>query len=273
MKPRGTEIVSLKVKSKRLPKGVADWLRRCFNRILGIERFNAIYRQLPAYKDKEIGRAFFDALDIKVEMDGTPVSEFPRNGPLILVANHPHGIVDGLAVDIILGPNWPDGQLMAVYVLGDVPEFRRRLILVDPQKRKSRRRVNLQGWREAYGLLRHGGELATFPAGAVSRFHWRGLCVRDREWSPDIAGLARRTGASVIPAFIHGRNSWLFQISGLVSERLQNLLIFGEFPKMRGKTFRVTLGKLVPAEILAAMPSDQAASRFLRQRVEELGES
>lgn len=273
MQGRDSEIVSLKVKSKRLPQGVANWLRRSFNRLLGIEKFNTIYRQLPPYKDTEIGRAFFDTLNIKVEMDGTPIGELPAKGPLIFVANHPHGIADGLAIDILLRPNWPDGALMAVYVLGDVPEFRKRLILVDPQKRRSRRGLTLQGWREAYKLLLEGRALATFPAGSVSRFQWRGRSVSDREWSPHIAGLARRTNASVVPVFIHGGNSWLFQAAGLVSQQLQNLLIFGEFPKMHGKTFRMTLGRLIPPEDLTALPSDEAASAFLRQQVYELAKA
>lgn len=270
MQERTAGPIRLRVKSKRLPAAVSGWLGRQFDRMLGFARFNAIYADFAPCAASEASRNFLDRLNIRVDMDGEPLSSVPKKGPLLFVANHPHGLVDGFALDAQLTPTRPDGWLMGFYVLGEVPEFRERLITVDPERKRSKRRRNLRGWREAYRLLERGGALVVFPAGAVSRFDRRKRRPRDPEWSPHIAALARRTGAAVMPFHIHGRNSWPYLFLGAVSPKLQNLLVFSEMHRTRGRVLRITAGPVITAAELAALPSNEAAITYLRDRTDAL---
>ena len=270
MQNQSARVVGLKLRSKRLPRPVADWLRRQLDRLLGFHGFNELYGRFAPCKATEISQAFLDQLGVRVEMEGEPLSIVPREGPLLFVANHPHGLVDGFALDAQLTPTRPDGWLLGLYALGDVPEFRERLIMVDPRRRRSKRKQNLRAWREAHRLLANGQALVVFPAGAIARFDWTTRTVRDPAWSPHVAALARRTRAAVMPFHIHGRNGFGFQLAGLVSPRLQPLFIFAEMNRMRGRTLRITAGPPIPADTLAALPSDEAAIAYVRARAEAL---
>jgi putative hemolysin len=267
---RRREVISVKVKSKRLPNAVAEGFRRLLNRFFGFERFNALYRRLPPGPAVSLSPALLDELAVVLETGGAPLDLVPRRGPVIFVANHPHGLVDGFALDRLLTPVRPDAMLMAVYALGDIPEYRGRLVLVDPEKRRSRRRQNRRGWLQAQRLLAGGHALVVFPAGGVSRFQWRRLSVGDQDWSPHIAALARRAGATVVPIYIHGRNGWLYQLIGAIAPGLQNLFIFGELTKMRGRTLRLTIGRPLPSSTWSHLPDDAATIAFLRKQTEML---
>lgn len=267
---RNREVISVKVKSKRLPKAVSERLRRWFNRLFGFERFNALYRRLPPCPPLSLSAAILEQLAVHTQTSGEPLDSVPRSGPVIFVANHPHGLIDGFVLDCLLTPIRPDGLLMAVYALGEIPEYRSRLVLVDPQKRRSRRLQNARGWLKAHRLLADGGALLVFPAGGVSRFQWRRLAVEDPDWSPHIAALARRSGATVVPIYIHGRNGWPFQLIGAIAPQLQNLFIFGELSKMRGRTLRLTVGRPMPESAWSHLPGDQATIAFFRNQTEML---
>jgi putative hemolysin len=270
---RNREVISVKVKSKRLPKAVSERLRHWFNRLFGFERFNALYRELPPCQPLALSAAILEQSAVHLQTDGEPLASVPRSGPVIFVANHPHGLVDGFALDCLLTPIRPEARLMAVYALGEIPEYRGRLVLVDPQKRRSRRRQNARGWLKAHRLLAGGGALVVFPAGGVSRFQWRRLAAEDPDWSPHIAALARRFRATVVPIYIHGRNGWPFQLIGAIAPQLQNLFIFGEFSKMRGRTLRLTVGRPMPESSWSHLPGDEATIAFFRDQTEMLNRS
>lgn len=270
---RRREVISVNVKSKRLPRALTEGARRLLNRFFGFERFNALYRRLPPGPAVSLSPAILEDLAVVLEPGGAPLDLVPRRGPVVFVANHPHGLVDGFALDTLLTPVRPDAMLMAVYALGDIPEYSGRLVLVDPQKRRSRRRQNRRGWLKAQRLLADGGALVVFPAGGVSRFQWRRLSVQDQEWSPHIAAFARRAGATVVPIYIHGRNGWLYQLIGAIAPSLQNLFVFGELPKMRGRTLSLTIGQPMPASSWSQLPDDTATIAFFRKQTEMLAGS
>ena len=159
---------------------------------------------------------------------------------------------------------------MAMHVLGTIPEYKKTLILVDPMKKRSRKSLNVRSWRQAYKLVAKGGALVVFPAGAVSHYRLSSNKVLDPDWSPHIASLARRTGATVFPIFIHGRNNFLFQITGTVSRRLQNLLIFKQLPKMRNRSLSITVGKPLVPESWTHIGDDETLSNHFRDHVEIL---
>ena len=268
---RATKVLSIKASSKRLPRPLSEAARRCFNLLLGFEAFNAIYSRLPPCEAIDLSRNFLDAMKVRVELDGEPRDIIPATGPLVVIANHPFGLIEGMVLDALLLSVRPDVTGMAVHLLAAIPEWRDRWIFVDPLRSKRKRKLNARGWRLAFQWVGRGGAMGVFPAGRVARFQWRRWAVADQPWSPHIAALARRTGAPVLPLYFHGRNSWAFQLAGILCPPLQNLCLVREITNKRGWTLRATLGRLIQPRELARFSTDGEAIAFLRHETEKLG--
>lgn len=254
-----------------MPDWLANGIGSIFNHLFGFSQFNRLYDQLPEHDPMGLSGAFLEKLNIDLKVSGEAPSSYPATGPVILMANHPFGLLDGMALDHIISKFRSDVFLMGFYALGQIPEYTDRLILVDPLKKRSRQSLNIKSWRQAFRFMSGGGALIIFPAGSVSHFQWDKKSVADPEWNAHIATLARKTGATVLPVHLHGHNGWLFQLSGMVSPKLQNLLIFKEFPKMKNRKLKVTLGKAMPPETWSDIKDDTVLINHFRKEVEALG--
>jgi putative hemolysin len=270
---RNPEVLRLGLSSKPLPRPLREAARRHFQWLLGFQRFNAGYSQLPPCEPADFSRMLLEAMRVRVEFSGRPIDTIPATGPLIVIANHPFGMVEGVALDAMLLSRRPDVALMVFHLLASIPEYQDRWIFVDPLRGRNRRNLNVRAWHQSYRLLVRGGALAVFPAGRVARFQWRRLSIADRPWSPDIAALARRTDAPVLPVYFHGRNSWTFQLAGMFCPPLQNLLLIGEATKKRGWTLRATIGRLIQPGELSRFTTNEEVIGFLRRETEMLARS
>ena len=145
-----------------------------------------------------------------------------------MVANHPFGFIEGIALDAMLLRRRRDVTMMSIYVFGTIPELYERYTFVDPASSRRKRKLNPRGLRQSFQWLARGGTLGVFPAGRLARFQWRRMRIADQPWSPHIAAIARRTKTPVLPVYFHGRSNWFFQLIGALSPRLQT---FADFPR------------------------------------------
>ena len=120
--------------------------------------------------------------------------------------------------------------------------------------------------RRAVRWLQKGGLLLVFPAGTVSHLHLRQGRVTDPEWSPTVGRLVHLARAVVVPAYIDGRNSNLFQLAGLVHPRLRTALLPREMINRHGREVSVRLGRVLAYEELAHLNDDARLMRHLRLR-------
>jgi len=259
------EYLSAGVSSRRLPKPVVHFLRRVVNRLAGFTKFNASYHPVVANGlPDNVAESFLKQINVAVEINRHGLERIPRTGALIVVANHPFGMVDGLILNAVMIAVRRDYKCLAFYELGRIPGFSRTQFLVDPIKRRKRRR-NLSAWHAVFKWLKSGGAFAIFPAGRASRFslrHWR---VTDLAWSRHAAALAIRSGAPVLPVYFPGRNGVLFQLVGLIYGELQNFMLIPVFNRMHGRRFRVVIGELIRPEQLRALDSEQQTIDYLRE--------
>lgn len=262
--------LTLRMTSKRLPAGLVQFLRRRLEQLLGFREFNVSYHGLPPHSPDEFSRTFLKGMGTTLRLEGAARETIPSTGPLLLVANHPFGMVDAMALDMLLLSVRTDSTAMAVHFWAAIPEYRDRILFVGQRDSRRQRKVSLQGWREALKWVRRGGALVVFPAGAVERFQWRSMKMGDQTWSPHVAGLARRTGAQVVPAYFHGHNSWTSRILGAIWPKLLELRLVAEANNKRGRTLRVSLGRVIGPEEIAAFTSDDEAVGFLRTEMEKL---
>jgi putative hemolysin len=202
--------------------------------------------------------------------DDACLARIPRQGPLVVVANHPHGLADGIiAMDFLLRAR-PDTLVVGNKWLARIPGIRPWLVEVNPFNPEVADLGNLAGTRRILGHLKAGGCILTFPAGEVASLQLRHGCARDPVWSPQVVRLARRAGAAVMPLHLSGGNSRLFHSLGLLHPKLRTLMLLREFLSQRGQVIQLRTAKPVTPVQLADHPDDEEATSFLRLRCELL---
>ena len=233
--------------------------------VLGISGVNRVYADVnEGLEDLHEDPAFFmktlRVMGVHFEIDNADFNRIPKEGPLIVVANHPFGGVD----DVVLGALRSDAKLMGNYLLARMDGIRGSIIQVDPFERESSAKSNLSGIRQAIRHLRAGGCMGAFPAGEVSSLNLGSRAVVDPHWTSHIASLAKKTGAQILPVVFEGRNSAFFQLAGLIHPRLRTMLLAKEFCRARGREVHLKVGELIDPKRLDTFESLDAATEYLR---------
>ncbi len=262
-----------------LPHAAGQAIRNLCHRLLAFAPLNDAYTRM---RDSEAAGAFCEralqALGVRFDAAPDDLKHIPTRGPLIVVANHPFGGLDGLILAALLQRVRPDVRLLANSLLNCIPELSACCFFVDPFGGRSAAARNRTAMRSAARWVAGGGALGLFPAGEVSHFTLGRRCVSDPPWSDSLARLALRTRATVVPVFFDGRNSSLFQLAGLLHPRLRTVLLPRELLRLRGETVRVEVGGPITPQRLARLfaegssdgsPPRQAAAQiteYLRLR-------
>jgi putative hemolysin len=234
-----------------------DWpTRHLVELVPGVAALNRLYteshrRPEPRFPDRALA-ALGVTLDVRGAFDAVPAT-----GPLLVVANHPTGMLDGLALLSLVARRRPDVKLLANRWLGHIPPLRGELLCVEAFAADGRR--NHGAARDAVRWLRQGGAVCVFPSGAVSHLHLRTRAVTDPAWRDGVARLVRLTGATVVPCHLGGRNSALFQIAGLVHPWLRTALLPRELLGRRGTRMTVRIGRALRPDRLDGPAADVVA--------------
>ena len=205
-------------------------------------------------------------MQIKLRVHSADRVRIPATGPVVVVANHPYGVLDGALLTVLLTGARPDVKVLTNLALGDIPELQRNYIFVDPLHTDRSVESNRKAIREALAWLQQGGMLAIFPGGEVSQWHMPAAHVADPEWNDTAVRLIRRTNATALPVFFCGHNGVGFQLLGMIHPKLRTAFLLQEFLKQEGKTVEVRVGSPVPADALTAIGSDREAIEYLRWR-------
>lgn len=249
----------------KVPPKLAEILRK----LLGLEYLDEL---CSLSKDAESAADFsaraLRSLDIEIQIDPEDFAKVPAKGPVILAANHPFGLLEGLVMNVILHKIRPDIRFLANSLLRSVPAVRDLVIPVDVFGGSAK--ANLRSALAAHRWLDADGLLVWFPAGEVSTWNWKKAGVTDPQWNPALARMARKTGATVVPAFFAGANSLSFQMLGMIHPSLRTVRLPAELLNKRGATIKVLFGKPVNSKRLNDFdPSQQ--TEYLRCRTYLLG--
>jgi putative hemolysin len=237
------------------------------DRLLGLAELSRRYRHLPQTGDtSEFVRLALRELGVRTEFDAADLSRIPTTGPCVVVANHPHGGVDGLALMDLLLRVRPDVRFVANHFLSGFTELRSLLLEVDPFGGGRAARFNIGAVRAAKRWLEQGGMVVMFPGGEVSSLRLQTGRVTDPEWTSGVARLVRQTGAPVLPIFIEGRNSTLFQLGGLLNARLRTMLLVREMLSFRAHTLGLRIGRKIGANVLKEIGEDDTAAQYLQYK-------
>jgi putative hemolysin len=245
-----------------LPRIFAPTLER----LLSLRRLERTYHALGASSSPvDFAQRALCALGVSFRVSPADVARLPCRGPLVVVANHPYGGIEGLAVVDVLARRRADLRLLGNDLLRRLPELAPLIIAVDNAGPGATTR-NAQGLRAALRHLQAGGALIVFPAGEVSALQPLSTIVADPPWALSIARLVRLAHAAVVPVYFDGANSALFQAAGLLHPRLRTLLLPRELLNKRRRKFTMRIGDASEASSLQRIDGDGALCEFLRLR-------
>jgi len=224
----------------RLPIPAA--LRWPIEQALAIPALRRLYTDLQRSTSADSCEAFdrrvLRALDIRAEITSGDLAQIPSRGPLVIVANHPHGALDGLLLLDIVRRVRSDVRVLANHLLQRIPELHESCFFVDPFEGPEAAARSRAGLRAAHVWLRRGGALIVFPAGEVGHQRLGGSPV-DGNWKLTFERLARLSGATIVRAIIAGQNSAAFYTAGRIHPRLRTALLGRELLNKRGATIAV----------------------------------
>ncbi|MEO1237015.1 MAG: lysophospholipid acyltransferase family protein [Planctomycetota bacterium] len=239
-------------------------------RAMRLPSLNLLYSQIAAH-DRDADRHFADkaleVMNLALDLDASSLDAVPREGPLVVVANHPFGGIEGVILASVLRRVRPDVKLLANEMLACIPELRDSFFFVDVfGEDAATKRKNAAAVRQALSWVDDGHALGVFPSGAVSHLTIRQRRVADPAWNSATARIIQRTGATVVPVFFDGRNSNLFQVAGLVHPMLRSAMLPRELLKRRRSRVSMTVGSPITPDRTAKFSDRQELTNYLRVR-------
>src|SRR5580692_5614167 len=225
-----------------------------------------LYRRVQRSPEGFRLETLLSEMRIGLSVGAADQERIPANGPVVVVANHPYGVLDGAILTVLLTRVRPDVKVLTNFLLADVPELQRHCIFVDPFQSDRSVESNRRALRESLAWLQSGGMLAIFPAGEVSQWQMPAGQIADPKWNDTAVRLIRRTGATALPVYFCGHNGVGFQLLGMIHPKLRTAFLLQEFLKQEGKRVEVRVGSPVQHDTLTALSDDREAIEYLRWR-------
>jgi putative hemolysin len=253
-----------------MPAG-KQFLMRLVERSNGIDRARLRYEAWRSGFDSYQGDAMnrlLAACDIALDRRG---EAWPPQGiegrPLLMVANHPFGLPDGVAA---LALAEQIGRPVKILIHADllrIPEMARFALPIDFSETRAAMQTNAASGGEAVARLRAGETIIIFPAGGIATADWPLGKAGDLQWKNFVAKLVHKAQADVVPLFFPGQNSWRFHAVSQFSMFLRLSLIMPEALRRLGRNIEVCIGPTIRYEEMAAITDRLALTAMLRRRV------
>ena len=245
-----------------LPPGLPGFA----DKFIPMEQARALYQRVRSAPPRFRLEALLAEMKVELEAQPADIERIPIKGPLLAVANHPFGVLDGAALAVLLSRVRPDVKILANSLLECIPKLHEHCIFMDPFHSKSPVDRNGKALKQAMEWLRQGGALAVSPGGETSQWSGRRAQTTDSAGNTLAARLVRATGASALPVYFCGRNRVTFQLLGLLNPKLRAFSLLQELLQQREKGVRVRIGGAIPAGLIANLDSDEEAAEYLRLR-------
>jgi putative hemolysin len=202
-------------------------------------------------------RAALDTMGIELQTPPEQLARIPKTGPVVVVANHPHGMVDGMIFADLIGRVRPDYRILTRSLLTSIDEVAGSYMIPVPfphDPNAQRKGVEMRA--KAMAHLKDGGVVALFPSGVVaSSESWWGPAV-EQEWNVFTAKMIRRSGATVVPLRFPGQNSRAYQIAAQVSPLLRQGLLLHEIVRSCNRPQAPIVGHPIPQSEVDARADD-----------------
>lgn len=243
-----------------------EWFINLGERFLGFHALNVAHAHIEDDWDEGITENFFKLackyLNLLYDSEG--LENIPKEGPCVIVSNHPHGMSDGLMFGDIAMRVRSDVRIIVNEFLDCVRGMRPYEIKVDVYGGDKAKRANMQSMKQILQWLREGHCILVFPSGSAASYSPRDKRVIDDPWQTNIAGIIRKTNATVVPMHISGRTGLLFQLVTLLAKGQRASLLPREIKRDGRMRHTIRLGKAIPPSVCSMLKDDSALSDYLR---------
>lgn len=231
-----------------------------------------LIRRVKGY-DVEVanGRDFWEVMaeryGLQLDVFAGSLDNIPETGPLVVVSNHPFGILDGLMMGRILSARRRgDFKVMAHQVFRRSADLERVILPIHFDETKEALRANLETRAEAVRYLQGGGCVGIFPGGTVSTAEKHSSRPLDPVWRNFTAKMVAKSGATVVPIYFDGHNSKVFQAASRFHYTLRMGMLIREFKSRVGSPVRMAIGAPIDFDVLAQFRSDPKAMMDLLRK-------
>jgi len=233
------------------------------------ERMNADHR------GQKFWAGALGVMGVKLTTPAEQIANIPKEGPIVVVANHPHGLVDGMVLAELIGRQRDDYRILTRSVLSGLDEAATSFMIPVPfphDPEAQRKMVEMRA--QAMAFLKQGGVVALFPSGVVSSSDTMFGPVIEREWNVFTAQLIRRSGARVVPIYFPGQNSRWYQVANRISAVLRQGLLLHEIVKSCHKPIGPVIGKPLSEDQMSDLQTNpRGFMAWLREHTLNLGKS
>ena len=223
-----------------------------------------------------VGQPFWkqalDLLGINLLTKQSEITKIPKKGSLVITANHPHGLVDGMVLAELIGKVRTDYKILTRSLLTGVKQIDQFMIPVPFDNEENALKKSLEMRKSAMDHLENGGVVVIFPSGKVASSETMFGDVIEGDWNPFTAKLIQKSGANVVPIFFPGSNSRIYQIANQISATLRQGLLIYEVVHAMNKPQKPLVGSLIKQDEISPWKSDpRGFMRWLRERTLSLG--
>ena len=223
-----------------------------------------------------VGQPFWkqalDLLGINLLTKHSEIEKIPNKGSLVITANHPHGLVDGMVLAELIGKVRTDYKILTRSLLTGVKQIDQFMIPVPFDHEEDALKKSLEMRKSAMEHLEKGGVIVIFPSGKVASSETMFGNVVEGDWNPFTAKLIQKSGANVLPIFFPGSNSRLYQIANQISATLRQGLLIYEVVHAMNKPQSPIVGSLIKQDEIESWKSDpRGFMRWLREQTLALG--
>lgn len=223
----------------------------------------SILRMIKAFEKRgaPTGQAFWRAalgtMGIDLLTPQEEIDNIPLEGPVVIVANHPHGLVDGMILADLIGRRRTDYKILTRALLTGIDEVAASYMISVPFPHEpDAQRKSVEMRAKAMAHLKEGGVISVFPSGVVASSDSMFGPVLEREWNVFTAQMIRRSGARVVPIYFPGRNSRAYQIANRVSATIRQSLLLHEVVRSCNNPQRPVVGPAITRAQMEMLDSD-----------------
>lgn len=216
-----------------------------------------------------LGTMGIDLLTVQEQID-----RIPKDGPVVVVANHPHGLVDGMILADLIGRRRTDYKILTRALLTGIDEVAASYMISVPFPHEpDAQRKSVEMRAKAMAHLKEGGLISVFPSGVVASSDSLFGPVVEREWNVFTAQMIRRSGAKVVPIFFPGSNTRAYQMANRISATLRQSLLLHEVVKSCNKPQNPIVGEPISEADMKLLEKDpRGFMAWLRAHTLALGD-
>ncbi len=233
--------------------------------IMGFRKINRLYSPSADLENLPFTDDMLMRYNTTYDINENELNCIPKEGPFMLVCNHPFGAIEGIILYNAIAKVRPDFKIMANFVLGFIPNLKDVFFSVNPFENNKELAGSNGGIRASLNQLKEGHGLGVFPAGEVARYHGHSY-PEDIDWSPSIAKLIQKTNVPVIPVYFDGNNSHKFYFLTRIHPILGTFRLVKELLNKRNKKIIIKIGKPILQSEVAQYDTPQALAAYLKNR-------